>query len=109
MGDFEDVFGAGANSDEIISGYARDYNRASHVDKATWFGPASPDELEKAFEKDEIENWCNLMTRSGHEHGPILHNYLELSQWEKTNHRPHIRRKTYRGFIVFFTDTKSID
>ena len=55
MGDFEDVFGAGADADSIIDGYSNDYNRANHVEKANWFGNASAEKIEAAIAKDEFD------------------------------------------------------
>jgi len=55
MGDFEDVFGAGADADSIVDGYSKAYNRASHVEKANWFGRASAEKIEIAIAKDEFD------------------------------------------------------
>ena len=41
MGNFEDVFGAGADADEIIDGYSREYERSIRSEKANWNGVSS--------------------------------------------------------------------
>lgn len=106
MGDFEDVFGAGADAADIIDGYSDQYVRSSHKEQVNWWGNASPEELAAAEELDENDAWRASMTARKFEQGPCLSTYSELSDWEKTNKRAHIRRRTAMGFEVFFTDEK---
>lgn len=105
MGDFEDVFGAGADADSIIDGYSNDYNRASHVEKANWFGSASAEKNEIAIAMDEFDIWCKKITQQGGKRGPRFSSYSELGIWDKTNKREHVRRRTPTGgFQVFYFD-----
>lgn len=104
MGDFEDVFGAGADADDIIDAYSREYSHSSRVGKANWFGSASPSQIEDAERLDEIESWRKSMVRKGHKKGPNFSTYANLSEWLRTNTRPHIRRPSPIGFEVYFTD-----
>ena len=107
MGDFEDVFGAGADADSIVDGYSKAYNRASHVEKANWFGRASAEKIEIAIAKDEFDAWCKKVTHQGGKRGPHFLNYSELEVWDKTNKREHIRRRTPTGgFQIFYLDGK---
>lgn len=41
MGDFQDVFGVGADADDIIDAYSREYERSSRSEKANWNGVSS--------------------------------------------------------------------
>lgn len=106
MGDFEDVFGAGADAVDIIEGYNRQYLRASNREKANWWGTASEEELEAADQQDEIEAWRASMASRGYQRGPQFASYDELAEWDKHNKRPHVRRRNSRGFEIFFTDGK---
>lgn len=107
MGDFEDVFGAGADAVDIIEGYNDQYLRSSHKEQVNWWGNASPEELAAAEELDENDAWRASMSSRKYEQGPCFSTYSELSDWEKTNNRAHIRRRTAMGFEVFFTDEKN--
>ena len=104
MGDFEDHFGAGADADSIISGNSRAYEKSSWVEKARWFREPSLAELEKAELRDEYEAWSKSMIARGYIRGPQFSNYDEMLVWDRGNTRPHIRRKGYGGYTVFFTD-----
>lgn len=104
MGDFEDVFGAGADAVDIIDGYSRQYQRASAKEKANWWGTATEEELEDADYVDELDAWRRTMVSRGYTKGPRFSTYAELSAWDRENKRPHIRRRNGNGFEVFFTD-----
>lgn len=97
MGDFEDVFGAGADAVDIIEGYSRQYLRASQSERDNWFGQSAS---KRSQPKDDREEWRISMRSKGYVQGPSFSNYQEMSAWEKTNTRPHIRM----SFEVFFTD-----
>ncbi|KUJ85982.1 hypothetical protein AVO45_03145 [Ruegeria marisrubri] len=104
MGDFEDVFGAGADAAEIIDGYAESYNRSNWKDKVSWWGKPSDEEYEAASQWDEDDAWMASMKAKGYVRGPHFDSYQELNEWDRQNTRPHIRRPTYYGYDVFFTD-----
>ena len=105
MGDFEDVFGAGADADSIISGYADDYGKATHLEKVNWFRPASPEEEAVAIEKDDFDNWCKKVVRQGGKRGPSFSTYSEMKSWDVSNNKPHVRRRSPRGgFQIYFID-----
>ncbi|WP_428544097.1 hypothetical protein [Profundibacter sp.] len=95
MGDFEDVFGAGADAVDIIDGYNREYLRETRKQK-----------LETANSQDGQETWRASMFARGYTQGPLFSSFEELSNWDRTNERPHVRRRTSDGFEVFFTDSK---
>jgi len=107
MGDFEDVFGAGADAVDIIDGYNRQYLRSSSREKANWWGTATEDELEAAEQQDEVVAWRASMASRGYSKGPQFSSYDELSEWDRGNNRPHVRRRTSFGYEVFFTDGNS--
>ena len=109
MGDFEDVFGAGADAVEIIDRYSRQYQRASAREKANWHGTATEEELEVADYADELDAWRQRMVARGYTKGPKFSTYAELSVWDRENKRAHIRRRNGEGFEVFFTDRQSSD
>lgn len=106
MGDFEDVFGAGADAVDIIEGYNDQYLRSSHKEQVNWWGNASPEQLAAAEELDENDAWRASMRARKYEQGPCFSSFKELSDWDKVNNRAHIRRRTAMGFEVFFTDGK---
>jgi hypothetical protein len=109
MGDFQDVFGAGADADEIIDHYSRQYARASAREKVDWWGNATEAELEAAECRDELVAWRRSMVSRGYTEGPTFSTYAELSAWDRENKRPHIRRRNENGFEVFFTDRRPSD
>jgi len=109
VGDFEDVFGAGADAVDIIDGYSRQYERASAREKANWWGTATEEELEATDSYDELDAWRRSMLSRGYTRGPRFSSYTELSAWDHENKRPHIRRRNGNGFEVFFTDRISSD
>ena len=104
MGDFEDVFGAGADADSIIDGYAKDYEKASHLEKANWVGEASPEKINLAIAKDEFDDWCKKVERQGGIRGPVFLTYSDLKKWDEANDLEHIRRRNPDGYfqIYFF-------
>lgn len=104
MGDFEDVFGAGADAAEIIDGFAESYNRSSWKDKVSWWGKPGDEEYEAASQWDENDAWMASMKPKGYVRGPHFDSYQELEEWDRQNTRPHIRRRMYHGHVVFFTD-----
>jgi len=52
----------------------------------------------------DFEGWCKAMESRGYSRGPRFSSYSELSNWDKTNKRPHVRRRSPNGFDVYFTD-----
>lgn len=104
MGDFEDVFGAGADASEIIDGYAETYNRSSWKEKVSWRGKPSDEKFEAASQWDEEDAWMASMKAKGYVRGPHFDSYRQLVEWDHVNTRPHIRRPTYYGYDIFFTD-----
>lgn len=107
MGDFEDVFGAGADMDDIIDGFDREYFeelREERLDQSEF----DTNERRKAQSQREVDAWCASMMERGYEPGPRFSLYEELIVWDKTNKRPHVRRRALNEFVVYFTKTKSI-
>lgn len=101
MGDFEDVFGAGADADDIIDGYSRDYIREqAALKRAAKRKPFPSTNI-------DIEDWRASMSARGYIKGPRFNSYDELSKWDKSNRRPHIRRRNSDGFEVFFTNNNA--
>ena len=41
---------------------------------------------------DEVDNWPTSMSARGYVQGPKFSSYEELSAWDSSNTRPHIRR-----------------
>ena len=66
------------------------------------WGTATEDELESAEQQDEVETWRALMASHGYTEGPWFSSYDELSDWERENNRPQIRRPTSFGFEFNF-------
>ncbi|WEF23199.1 hypothetical protein [Paracoccus sp. S3-43] len=75
MGDFEDVFGAGADAAEIIDGFAESYNRSSWKDKVSWWGKPGDEEYEAASQWDENDAWMASMKAKGYVRGPHFDSY----------------------------------
>ena len=103
MGDFQDVFGAGADSVRLMETFARQEKRSSSREKANQWGLAD-DEREETGYQDELDAWRNAMSSRGYTSGPRFSTYEELSEWDRTNKRPHVRRRNSDGFEVYFTD-----
>ncbi len=101
MGDFEDVFGAGADADDIIDGYSRDYGRENHVGKANWFGNATSKQLAIAQEKDDRDKLYTRMRVRGYHPTEEFKTYKEVVLWDQSNTEPFIRVPFYDGWIVF--------
>lgn len=77
MGDFEDVFGAGADADDIINYYS---SRNTDYD----------DQLEPREEVDSAEAyeyvaWMDKMRHRGFVDGPSFSTFDDLSDWLKEN------------------------
>jgi len=96
--------GAGADAAEIINGYAESYNKSSWKDKVSWWGKPSDEEYGAASQWDEDDAWMASMKAKGYVPGPHFDSYQRLAEWDRINTRPHIRRPTYFGYDVFFTD-----
>ncbi|AXI46339.1 hypothetical protein C1J03_10070 [Sulfitobacter sp. SK012] len=101
MGDFQDVFGAGADADDIIDGYSREYERSSRSEKANWNG-ASSDVGSK--EQRHNDSWSSAMAAKGYTQGPHFSSYDELSAWDSSNARSHVRSRNDQGYQIYFTD-----
>jgi hypothetical protein len=50
------------------------------------------------------DNWIEDMLARGYSKGPAFQSYDEMSAWDKTNARPHVRSAVGAGFQVCFTD-----
>ena len=111
MGDFEDVFGAGVDADEIISGYSKSYEKASAVEKANWspfIGTSDPKKLLQAHDQDEYDNWSSKMDRQGFVHETSFKTFQELDAWQDKNKTiEFISRRTHLGFVVFVRSNSS--
>lgn len=103
MGDFENVFGAGADADDIIDGYNREYLRASE-NETECCDTATDDQFEAEGQQNELSAWRASISARGYTPGPRFSSFEELSEWDKENKRPHIRRRNSDGFEVYFTD-----
>ncbi len=106
MGDFQDVFGAGADADDIIDGYSREYERSSRSEKASWNGASPPADLK---EQRDDRSWTAAMEAKGYARGPQFSSYEDLSAWDRSNSRSHIRSRSGQNFQVYFTDGQSGD
>jgi len=91
MGDFERTFGAGADAVGIVERYSRQRNTEERR--------REPDAREA-----ELNEWCASMEARGYTRGPHFDTYERLAVWDRSNTRPHIRRPSYRGHFVYFTD-----
>lgn len=96
MGDFQDIFGAGASFDSIMYGINRE-----HADAERRRARKEEADYEKQAEMDA---WRSAMLARGYVEGPEFSSYEELSDWDRMNRRPHVRRRNSSGFLVFFTD-----
>jgi hypothetical protein len=101
MGDFQDVFGAGADALDIIDGYSREYERSSRSEKASWNGAAS-----RAGVKEQSDDlsWAVATEAKGYAQGPQFSSYEELSAWGRSNTRQHVRSRSGQAFQVYFVD-----
>jgi hypothetical protein len=50
------------------------------------------------------DNWIEDMLARGYSKGPVFQSYDEMSAWDKTNTRPHVRSAVGAGYQVCFTD-----
>ncbi len=50
------------------------------------------------------DNWIDDMLARGYSKGPAFQSYDEMSAWDKTNTRPHVRSAVGAGFQVCSTD-----
>jgi hypothetical protein len=50
------------------------------------------------------DNWIEDMLARGYSKGPAFQSYAEMSAWDKTNTRPHVRSAVGAGYQVCFTD-----
>lgn len=100
MGDFEDVFGAGADIDRIIDRFSREHEYEQRRERADYRRSSTTKEPQQ-----DIEQWRNAMRSRGYIEGPKFTTYADLNKWEKNNSRPHMRMR----FEVFFTDGKPAD
>ncbi len=50
------------------------------------------------------DNWIEDMLARGYSKGPAFQSYDEMSAWDKTNTRPHVRSAVGAGYQVCFTD-----
>ena len=97
MGDFQDVFGAGADAVDIIEGFNRQYLREQR---------ANAFEARAARRHDNSDNaWLATMLAGGYRKGPFFESYDALACWERAEApRPHIRKPLNGGYQVFFTN-----
>lgn len=103
MGDFEDVFGAGADAVDIIEMHNRQYLRELRQEKSRDLRSIAGAKAKAGSEGNELELWRTLMLSRGYLKGPRFSSFEELSEWERENARPHVRRRTPFGFEVFYT------
>ncbi|MDQ2094507.1 hypothetical protein [Rhodalgimonas zhirmunskyi] len=95
MGDFQDVFGAGADAVDIIEGFNRQYLREQRINAR---------EARTARRHTESdESWIATMRASGYVEGPFLASFDALSRWERASPAPHVRRPMKGGYQVFFS------
>lgn len=87
MGDYERTFGVGTDAASIRVREERS---------------GKPDEREM-----ELRAWMASMEARGYTKGPQFSSYESLSAWDSSNTRSHIRRPSYRGYFVYFTDSRS--
>lgn len=66
-------------------------------------------ELKIIERQDEVDDWSTSMSAKGYIKGPQFPSYEELSIWDLSNKRPHVRSRTSQGFQVYFTDGNSED
>jgi len=66
-------------------------------------------EPQAAKHKDEIDFWFASMSAKGYVEGPQFASYEELSVWDLSNIRPHVRSQIGQGYQVFFTDGKPLE
>jgi hypothetical protein len=50
------------------------------------------------------DNWIEDMLARGYSKGPAFQSYDEMSAWNKSNTRPHVRSAIGCGYQVRFTD-----
>jgi hypothetical protein len=50
------------------------------------------------------DSWIEDMLARGYSKGPVFQSYDEMSVWDKTNTRPHVRSAVGAGYQVCFTD-----
>jgi len=55
-------------------------------------------------QKDELKTWSESMAAKGYVKGPSFETYEQLSEWDRQNTRPHLRRRTPGGYMIFFTE-----
>ncbi|WP_172321685.1 hypothetical protein [Alterinioella nitratireducens] len=53
---------------------------------------------------DDDEAWVASMSARGYVRGPDFSSYEELSAWDDSNTRPHVRRLIGDKYQVYFTD-----
>lgn len=53
---------------------------------------------------DENEVWVASMSARGYTRGPEFSSYEELTAWDGSNMRTHIRRRIGDKYQVYFTD-----
>jgi hypothetical protein len=101
MGDFEDTFGAGADAVDIIDGYSREYVRSSRSEQLNWCGKSSRTDSK---EQGDNDTWSAAMVAKGYTLGPGFGSYEELSAWDSSNSRSHVRRRIDQCYQIYFTD-----
>lgn len=104
MGDFEDVFGAGADAVDIIDSYSRAYERSSRKERGDRSNTSPSGVLNAADRNDGNGSWSAAMAARGYIKGPHFPSYEELSSWDSSNTRPHVRSRSEGGYQVYFTD-----
>ncbi|WP_341369160.1 hypothetical protein [Yoonia sp. BS5-3] len=66
--------------------------------------------VERLYEiqnEDETDAWLATMSAKGYVKGPQFSSYEDLLNWDLSNTRPHVRRRSDQGYQVFFADRTS--
>jgi hypothetical protein len=69
-----------------------------------WYGASSNDSLKAADRQEGNSNWSAAMSAKGYTQGPRFNSYDELSAWDSSNARSHVRSHSGQGYQVYFTD-----
>lgn len=64
-------------------------------------------EVDATERLDKLDAWSNAMLARGYTRGPMFSSYDELSSWDLSNKRVHIRRRVGHVHVVYFTDNKT--
>ncbi|NYI28221.1 hypothetical protein [Sulfitobacter geojensis] len=106
MGDFEDVFGAGADAVDIIDSISQGCVLSSRSKESIWRSE-SPCASSKGM--GGKGTWSSTMEEKGYTLGPQFSSYEDLSAWDTSNARSHVRSRTEHGYQIYFTDGQPRD